>query len=342
MVDLTSGQVGIFGAETQAANAMSEQARLPSQIALTQNQANLTGAEAGLKQSELAMQQKFAQMAAMQPGGATGAGTTPDDMAKNIEQMARLALQAGQVQKAGELTEQAQNIRLKGVDMLRMQALMANTKMEMTTKQFDLAGQMYSGATDQVSFDKATSLLKMNGVDSPWAGMPFSQDLLKHIQDASMSVAQRVQRDTGEQRVQMANQALQLKTSQDQFLDQQRLIDEQRKTEQEERSGKSGGMGMPTKAQTDQTGQYLTNELGMDADSVLKYAPDVAHEINGLLKGNRGMTLDEAQAQAIINLGVQKQVTKRDYWADKTEWVKGVKGGQSSAQGKTIKFEDLP
>lgn len=320
----------LAAAQMQRVQAGVTAAEAPARMMEMMAQGRLVGAEAGLKESELSMQRAFAANAQ----ALAGKSGQPTDMAGQIDQMAQIAMKSGQVQKAADLADKAAMLRYRGTEAQRMQALMKNERLAVSAKQFDVLGQVYQGATDQASFDQATALLKMQGIDSPWAGSAYSPELVSQIKNQALTVQAKMLRDTQQTREE-AMQQREMEIERHHTATEQLMAENERiRLAQAERAAKAGQVvGTPSANEVKQVTATLQEQFPeLDADKLPVWSSDVAGRAKAIMKQNPGVDWETAQNQAITEMGIHKEVQKDSFLRipyDKTTVVKD--GGQPLA-----------
>lgn len=288
----------MFGAPVGMEAAQSFMLR-QAQIPLVQAQARLTGAEAGLKQSQLDMQKKFMDgMAQLKQSAAPG----PMGMASNIDNMANIAMQSGQVDRAADLSDKAALLRMRMASMAHNQMLAQNMQLQQGQRTTGMLGQLLQGATDQASWDRGNALFSMmTGQRSPYAGVPFSPELPKQIQEQAMTAAQ-----SSARAIQAKNEASleQSRQSAEDFRQSRLAIMQQMETDRqarEARLAKVGGktVGSPNKLSMQQATALITSKLpDLPADEADAAAYTLAARAEALVQQNPGLDRATAMAQA--------------------------------------------
>ena len=270
---------------------------------LTAAETRLKTAEAITKETEAAQQQKF--MAAMGSGKVNGqAQSLPDQ----LDKMAQAAMSSGMVAKAGEWADKSAMVRARMAAMAADQMTAKNRELENGKKTIDLLGQFLNGATDQASWDRGNALFAvMTGKSSPYAGKPFSPELVAQLQQQGMSA-----KDSAELALHKSNQQSLLNTREQGLIFAEQRMDilkkqEELRREREDRLAKTGGkvVSFPLPRELAAAEMLIRENFDNLPDpEVTKHARDVASRAKAMAIANPGLDYETAMHQALGELNL--------------------------------------
>jgi hypothetical protein len=281
-----------LGTSINAAHTLGEIAMQPS----TQR---LREAQAGKAEMELAGERKMMELMQRAAGTAQASGS----LAGQLESLAQTAAQAGLVTKAGTLAAQASLIRQRENTARAAGAKMNETQLDIIRKNADLQGQIFGGVTDETSWNRANQLFQFQtGTQSPFAGMPYSPDLIKSISEQAISAKERADllqkqqtatelKNFRRRRLGQHDTALEI---QDRRLE---LMEEREKRLRKQGGGKS--VSSPAKAELDQAGRLITKDFpNLPAEDRVDAAYSIAAEARALRRQNPALDANAALQQA--------------------------------------------
>lgn len=196
--------------ELSAQKTRGEIAMQPAQAELATAHARLYGADASLKEEELAIKQRVAT--AM--NDLSQKGSLPDDPADQMDMMAKLRLQAGDVTGAADLYGKSELVRARKANEESRRASADKAQLETTAKHLELFGGITGAVRDQASLDrmfmlahqaiagmknpqmKEQSLAMLDRIPKDYES---AKDFLKQISESTIKAADKAKLELKEQ-----------------------------------------------------------------------------------------------------------------------------------------------
>lgn len=268
-----------------------------SQLEGAQTSNRLHKAQAGKLEGEAAVSKKLAEAMSGMPQG--------ESMADSIEQMSRLALQAGSPAQASKFATQAAQIRAQEALEMQRGAAADRQQTEQQIKMLTAASALYDGVQDQAGFDRANAnYARLFGAPAPLTGRQYDPRLVTGLQQFGTTQAQRLkaQLDTLEAESRNANResAIGFRNFRKGVL----TGDAELKRQREERLAKVGGgkgIAAPTTAERKLAESLIGAEfpdLAERGDELAPAAYAVASRAKALQRANRALDSDAAVRQA--------------------------------------------
>lgn len=248
--------------------------------------------------------QRLQQLMQQQGLGQDQVGTVQDPAAR-LSSLANLAIQSGNVKLGSELADKASQIDLRRQQGDRQLALIEKDEFEMNLKIANGASELAKTATDETSWRRANASFELLfGQPSPYAGLPYSPELVQTIQKSLTKAAEQL---TAEYREKEHKRKLAHDKEVEQTARSNLGLREQElrlKRERETRLAKNGGSklkpaGMPGKSEIVVAERLLEN-LGFEGAELEDAATDIAQEARRLWKANPAITPQEAMAQVVL------------------------------------------
>lgn len=291
----------MFGPE-QSGGRLQERDTQEAMVRAAQLEGAQTGnrlqkAQAGKLEGEAAVSKKLAEAMSGMPQS--------ESMADSIEQMSRLALQAGSPAQAAKYATQAAQIRAQEATEMRQGALLDKAQTEQQIKMLTAASALYDGVQDQAGFDRANAnYARLFGAPAPLTGRQYNPGLVAGLQQFGTTQAQRLkaQLDTLEAESRNAN-----RQSAVDFRSFRRGVltgDAELRRQREERLAKVGGgkgIAAPTTAERKLAESLIGAEfpdLAERGDELGPAAYAVASRAKALQRANRALDSDAAVRQA--------------------------------------------
>lgn len=279
--------------ELDAQNAMLRAA----QTEVAQSSNRLHRAQADKLEGEAAVDRKLAEaMSGMPQGGS---------MADSVEQMSRLALQAGSSGKASKFAIQAAQIRAQEAKEMQHGATTDKLQTEQQIKMLTTASGLYEGVQDQAGFDRANAqYARLFGAASPVTGAPYSPELVGKLQLFGTTQAQRLKAQLGVLEAESRNANRQSAVDFRSFRQGILTTDAETRKQREERLAKVGGgkgIAAPTTAERKLAESLIGQEfpdLAERGDELAPAAYAVASRAKALQRANRALDSDAAVRQA--------------------------------------------
>ncbi len=334
-----------------AAHEMANLAMMPDKQALLQAQVREHTLNADKTQLVIDGERKWAEALALRASGAgtptspVNADGTPRSHAEQMFNLADLALGVGQVDRAMKLTDSAGKVLARetraaaSVESARLTALKARDR------DLNLQASALQSSTDQASWERANLLYSsIAGKPSPWMGVPYSPELVKQLQTATLSAKDKLKLDMDEveqkskdryrnARIGLGAQANAIRA---------RLVDIAE--EREDRLSKAGGKPVGSPSQGDvreaiaimkeQYPDLKTDDAGglRAARAVASRAKELAREIPGLgMSGALRRAMTEMREDFLTD-----QTTVAGFSIPGTRSTKFVGGGRSAGDAMEL------
>lgn len=279
--------------ELDAQNAMLRAAQTEGQ----QTSSRLHKAQAEKLEGEAAVSARLAEAMSGMPQGKS--------MATSIEQMSRLALQAGSPAQAAQFATQAAQIRAQEATQMRQGMLTDKAQTEQQIKMLQAGASLYDGVQDQTGFDRAgANFARLLGAPSPLTGMQYSPELVGKLQTFGTTQAQRLkaQLDALEAESRNANResAIDFRSFRREIL----TTGAEMRRQRGDRLAKAGGgkgITAPTTAERKLAESLIGQEfpdLAERGDELGPAAYAVASRAKALQRANRALDSDQAVRQA--------------------------------------------
>lgn len=307
MADMFGGPIG-----TDAYDQNQREGVKTNALALTSlAHARYYNAEAAEKEEKARQEGVMGQLMASGGGAPGGPGAAPGgafSISDRFDFLARTAANSGLVTQAQTLAKTAAELRSKEASTLSAQTTARVNQIKEVKERSQLMGQLFGGATDEASWNRANALFTFQtGKESPFAGVPYSQELANSIQQQSLEMKERL--DLAEKK--LSREALAdyrgARLSQhdaSNSIAQERLKLER---EREARLAKAGGKGTVGAATTEEVREVkrrmeLANidTKGIDAASLNSTAFTVASRARELQKENPALGRAQAIERAFI------------------------------------------
>jgi len=295
-------------------------------------------------ETELRHEKQFEQILASTAEG------QPVDIPGRLDQLASATAKAGLINKATDLTKAAAEIRAKEAQTAASGATKRLNELKLVQQNAELMGQILGGATDDSSWQMANSLYAMQtGQPSPFAGLPYSPELVQRLTDASLSAKEKAQvegnrltREATEayRKAMLGNSAAARETARDRF---------ELEKERERRLAKGGGgttmPGSPSEEERTEVKRQLrlsgVDLTGMNSDSVNSTAYSVASRARELQAANKGLGRAQALSQAIEEAQQSGELEVVTAGAGKIPYTDIEVGGTKRFAGKKAKTKAI-
>lgn len=188
-----------------AAHEMSNLAMMPDRQALLKAQVREHTLNADKTQLAIDGEKKWAEALALRASGAGTTGSplnadgTPRSHADQLFSLADLALGVGQTERATKLTDIAGKTLARETRAAASVESAKLTQLRARDRDLNLLASTLQSSTDQPSWEQANMLYSsITGKPSPWMGVPYSPDLVKQLQLATVSAKDKLKLDMDE------------------------------------------------------------------------------------------------------------------------------------------------
>lgn len=279
--------------QRDAQEAMLRAAQMEGQ----QTSNRLHKAQAGKLEGEAAVNARLAEAMSGMPQG--------QSMADSIEQMSRLALQAGSPSQSSKFATQAATVRAQEATEMRQGLAADKLRTEQQIKMLTTASGLYEGVQDQAGFDRANAqYARLFSKPSPVTGALYSPELVGKLQTFGTTQAQRLKAQLDELEAESRNanreSAIRFRNFRRGILE----TDADTRRQREERLAKAGGgkgIAAPTAAERKLAESLIGQEFPDLADRGDELGPAayaVASRAKALQRANRALDSDQAVRQA--------------------------------------------
>lgn len=277
------------------------------QIAMQPLEARLHTVQAEKAELELQQNKQMAALMAQsmgagdpekQPGGSPSIASTFDNLA-------RMAARSGLINQATKLATTAATIHARENAAESSLVTAALNRAKLSAEQANFMGRMFGDATSQEDWDQRNAAYTfMTGRQSPFAQIPFSENVAKQLREGALSVKERADlADKDATRTALANFRKRRLTQHDTEADikRQRLKVSQAR---EERLAKNGGGSKGVTSPSTQELKEIKRTLAKDfpdlaAEDLGDAAFSLAAEARALRRSNPALDASQALNQAL-------------------------------------------
>jgi len=299
-----SGLWGTPVGRIAAGQEMLDSAQGLSRIDLEAAHGRYYGAGAQKLEADAAEQQQMAELARRAAGGPQGGASV--SMADRMDALAETAMNSGLVTRAQVLSKDASLVRQRESAADSSQTTAVLNRLKGVREQAELTGQLFGGATDEASWQRAGELFEFQtGQRNPYAGVPWTADLSERINSAALSTKERL--DLEETRVTHAAQErhrVGRRAQHDQALriSEARLALERARQARLEKIGGGKAVSAPATTEITQAKRLVARDYeGMEATDLNDAAYAVAAEARALRRANPALDANVALQQAYNN-----------------------------------------
>lgn len=283
----------------QSGPRLAEQDALKAQQSLattagTLETARLHGAQADSAELDVANKRRMQDLLLRRAQGEVVGG---NNMADQLTDVFNMQLGAGLVSEAEKTARAVGYLKGKAAQIDNWQSTQKINQLKADKLRADSAAALAADVTDQDSFDRANALFQFShGTPSPYAGLPYSPELLERIQAGAVSVSRqielqmRAEENASKERNRVSAESLRKVREQD-IQERSRLA-----KEREERLAKAGGGKVPTTPTEDirQATRLIAKDYPKLEGGAAEAASTIAAEAQMLLR--RNPALDRASA----------------------------------------------
>lgn len=271
----------------------------------------LRSAQVKLEKDEIELKQEkeFARMLQETGGGMEAAAEgKPVTLENTLDRLATKAASAGMIDRAGKLATQAADIRSKKSTAANQATQQRLNMLKGVVAQAEMVGQLLGGATDQASWDAANLQYQMyTGTESPFAGIPYSPQVVDRLNLATLSGKERAQLEIArlDKESLMAYRATNLALQKANL--ERKVIKDEQEADRKVRLDKNGGnkgpvVGKPSAAEIKEVERQMrladidTSKISGDSLKTTTFA--IASRAKELQRANKALGSSEALAQA--------------------------------------------
>lgn len=294
----------------------------------------------GLKEDELEGQRRF--MAAMQ--GLAQPGMQQQSMPDMLDKAATLAMGAGQVEKASELSGRSAMVRERMAMLAHTNALNQADQVQAGRRKISVLSQLMQGVGDQQSWDRANTMFRMmTGQSSPYEGMPYSDGLKKQLSAQGMTASDAAGLELKKQNLAALDEVRKsteaFRTKRLEIMERQQKLREQQADVKAKFGGKA--LGAPSKDEQMNAAQMVQEEFpNLPEEERQQASYTVASRARALRQANPGLdaatSLHQALAEAKENQDFQQVnrmfgLWKSTHFQQQGPWVEYQQGGEAAA-----------
>lgn len=254
--------------------------------------------QAAIKKSQLAMQSQQAMIDAMKRAD----NGDPVDPAEAVEKLGAAAFAAGNWKTGMDAYAKGSAIRRRAALNDYTQQEQQKAQLESGIKFLDILGRRLPGATDQGSWDQIAQWMDEQ-TGSHYSGTPYDPDVVKHLQDQTLSTYQKGQlalRESENQSKDKNRQSAEdFRAARQKVMEANLEIAKQREARLAKNGGKS--VSSPTQVEMDQASNLIKGDKPDAADSPTELQTAsfaVASRAKMLRKENPALDPDEATRRA--------------------------------------------
>lgn len=283
---------------------------------------------------ELREERTVADILSRQASGVVAAGAakadgTPKALSEVYGDLARMAAGSGAPNKAAEFAKLSGTLRSQESTATRNTALAELNTLKADRERIEFTSRLLDDVKDDESWNKAQLLYQAaTGEQSAFAGLPYSPDLIKRLQDAGLTRKQQL--DTRRQTLEKDSRDRARNNLQSYRDDMKRIAKEKLTLSQarETRLAKGGsgkGVVSPPKAEVDQAVRLLKGDFKDLADTdYLNAGYEIASEARALRQRNPALDANTAVQQAFVNAKARddfKEIVEEGIFKDSTKRV---------------------
>lgn len=290
------------------------------QVAMVPHQIRKLDAESAKLETEAAESERMARLmagaftgSARAPRGfasdfdaqAFGTEAKPVSMADQLDEVARLAGVAGLVGKAESLAKTSSLIRAREARAAQSAASRDKTLLDIRKEGAEMIGRTFGNVSDEASWDTANRLYEFQtGQRSPYAGVPYSADLVENIKQNALSLKDQADiedKDLDRERKEnYGNKRLQISGIMAEIAALRLQLEKAR----EKRLARAGGgrqVSSPNQEEISQAKKIVTKNFpALDATELKDAAFAIASEARALRKQNPALDANTALWQAYV------------------------------------------
>lgn len=312
---------------------------IPGQIQERAALTRLHGAQAGEKELEVevrrSMMSLMQQAYGGQPMSPVGPDGQPRTQADMLDDLSQLSLRAGDVKGGADLAGKASLIRMHDASAALSQVRGGVLALTAQQKEVDMLGRLLGDVTDQASWERANNLYAFNTNNpSPWAGVPYSPELVNQLKAAALSRKDQIQTQISDVNAKSLRAFRNIRLKQhDRALD----LTERRTEIAEDREGrlaKTGGgraVASPQTGEIQEAARLIKRDFGkLDAADTMNAAFSVAAEAKALRRQNPALDAETALQRSYKSArerGDFREIAAASRWSSPTQRFTG--GGRT-------------
>jgi len=258
--------------------------------ALLQAGLDARATELKIKSGEIELAQNEAFLNALKGGELEGKVLEESDIPSALDFAGSAAMQVGQVEKAKDLVTAASTIR-------NQQSLQARRQAKTELEHLQTLSNLYEPVTSQAEWDKANATFQLvTGEASPFAGQPYSPEMLEQVRSATLSAKDRASMGLADTRRALVESQIEESARKQKLLDAQ--IDNTRtRTKNLEKAGVKPVPSTYTTAVKNKLREQF-EDIGDMPGQVDAIALPMAEQAYSLVQ-NEGLSLSQAVAQVV-------------------------------------------
>lgn len=319
----------------RAAQATAIPGQIQERAALTR----LHGAQAGEAELHLEIQRSMQDLLKRAYGGAPGAPVGPDGRPRTqadiTDDLSRISYMAGDVKQGADLAGKASLIRMHDASAALSQVRGGVLALTAQQKEVDMLGRLLGDVTDQASWERANNLYAFNTNNpSPWAGVPYSPELVNQLQAAALTRKDQIQTQINSANAKSlrAFRNIRLRQHDDALALQERRLEIAE--DREDRLAKTGGgkaVASPQTGEIQEAARLIKRDFGkLDATDTMNAAFSVAAEAKALRRQNPALDAETALQRAYKSArerGDFREIAATSRWSSPTQRFTG--GGRT-------------